>query len=221
MSTVSMSGSRRLAVWDVPTRLFHWLLVVLFAVAWLSGEEEGLFVVHRLAGYGILVAILFRLGWGVTGGTHARFVDFVRGPRAVLAHLRDVLRLRPGRTPGHNPVGGWMIIALLLALAGITVTGLLAGDDGLAGPLAGGNAEFFAEVHEALAEGVLLLVGLHVAGVLVESLLTRDNLVGAMLRGWKRWPEALPARDAATVPWWRAAVLLAMASGVVWWLVAV
>ena len=219
MSACSARQTRRLAVWDLPTRLFHWLLVVLFTVAWLSAEEEGLFVVHELAGYGIFIAVLFRVGWGLLGGTHARFSDFLRGPGAVLRHLRAVARLRPERSAGHNPVGGWMIVALLLTLAGVALTGLMSADDSLAGPLAGRMGEDFAEVHEWLAEGILVLVALHVGGVIVESLLTRDDLVGAMLRGWKRWPAALPAADAASVPWWRAAVLLAIASGAVWWLV--
>ena len=211
---------RRLQVWDVPTRLFHWLLVALFAIAWLSGGEEEVFWLHRLAGYGVSTAVLFRLVWGLVGGRHARFTAFVRGPDAVVDHLRSVARLRPPRNVGHNPVGGWMIVALLLTLGCITATGMLSSDDEIAGPLAGRYGEFFAEVHEFFANGVLLLVTLHVGGVLVESLLTGDNLVAAMLRGWKSWPRDLPADDAASVPWWRAALALALASGAVWWLVA-
>lgn len=211
--------TRRLRVWDTPTRLFHWLLVAMVAVAWASGDEESVFWLHQLAGYGVLTALLFRLGWGFVGGEHARWAAFLRGPAVVKSHLRAVAAFRPPRMRGHNPAGGWMVVALMFALVALAASGLHASDDGLSGPLAGQFGGVFADLHEMLATALWLLVGVHVAGVLLESSLTRDNLVAAMWRGWKSWPSALPAKHAVEAPSWHAAITLACASGVVWWLV--
>jgi cytochrome b len=111
-------------VWDVPTRLFHWMLVFLVALAWVTGEAEGsLFVVHKLAGYGVAVLLVFRVIWGFAGSRHSRFSDFVRPWREVFAHIKGMLSLRPARTFGHNPLGGWMALVLLLVLAAQVTTG--------------------------------------------------------------------------------------------------
>lgn len=213
-------------VWDAPTRLFHWTLVFLVALAWLTGEAEGsMFVVHKLAGYGVAVLLVFRIIWGFAGSRHARFADFIRPWREVVAHARGVLSLRPARTLGHNPFGGWMTLLLLLVLAAQVGTGLFASDDGLGGPLAGalssGAAHAIAELHEGLSGALLGLIALHVVGVLVESLLTRDNLVRAMITGRKTvTPGAETAHGAAPAPTWLAALALGTASGIVWMIVA-
>jgi cytochrome b len=177
-------------VWDLPVRVFHWLLVVLVALAWVSGEAEGSgFVVHQLAGYGVLVAIVFRVLWGFMGSRHARFSDFLRPWRVVWDYAKRLAALSPPRSLGHNPLGGWMILLLLGTLAVLVVTGLFAGEEGLGGPLRGtvspSMAEGLAEVHEGLTVFLLVLIGIHVAGVGADSLLTRDNLVWAMLTGRK------------------------------------
>ena len=100
-------------VWDAPTRLFHWTLVLLVTLAWVTGEAEGsLFVVHQLAGYGVAVLLVFRVIWGFAGRRHSRFSGFVRPWREVFAHIKGVLSLRPARTLGHNPLGGWMALLL-------------------------------------------------------------------------------------------------------------
>ena len=216
-----------LLVWDVPTRLFHWLLVLLVALAWVTGEAEGsMFTVHQLAGYGVAVLLVFRVIWGFVGSRHSRFSDFVRPWREVCAHIRGMLSLRPARTLGHNPLGGWMALVLLLVLAAQVGTGLFASDDGLGGPLAGtvaaGTAHAIAELHEGLSGALLGLIGLHIIGVLVESLLTRDNLVRAMITGQKAVApgEAESGQSAAVAPGWLAALVLATASGIVWMVVA-
>jgi cytochrome b len=216
-----------LLVWDVPTRLFHWLLVLLVALAWVTGEAEGsMFTVHQLAGYGVAVLLVFRVIWGFVGSRHSRFSDFVRPWREVFAHIRGMLSLRPARTLGHNPLGGWMALVLLLVLAAQVGTGLFASDDGLGGPLAGtvaaGTAHAIAELHEGLSGALLGLIGLHIIGVLVESLLTRDNLVRAMITGRKAATpgEAEAGQSAAVAPGWLAALVLATASGIVWMVVA-
>ena len=216
-----------LLVWGVPTRLFHWLLVLLVALAWVTGEAEGsMFTVHQLAGYGVAVLLVFRVIWGFVGSRHSRFSDFVRPWREVFAHIRGMLSLRPARTPGHNPLGGWMALLLLLVLAAQVGTGLFASDDGLGGPLAGtvaaGTAHAIAELHEGLSGALLGLIGLHIIGVLVESLLTRDNLVRAMITGQKAVASGEPeaGQSAAVAPGWLAALVLATASGIVWMVVA-
>ena len=137
-----------------------------------------------------------------------------------------MLSLRPARTLGHNPLGGWMALVLLLVLAAQVGTGLFASDDGLGGPLAGtvaaGTAHAIAELHEGLSGALLGLIGLHMVGVLVESLLTRDNLVRAMITGRKAVApgEAEAGQSAAVAPGWLAALVLATASGIVWMVVA-
>ncbi len=183
-------------VWDPLVRLFHWLLVAGFFTAWLSGDDW--LTVHVWAGYLVAGLILFRLLWGFVGPRHARFSDFVVPPAQVRAYLADMLKGRERRYLGHNPAGGLMIVALLLGLAAISLTGLaLYGVEEQAGPLAGlmaGSGGFvedvLEELHEFFANLTLLLVAIHVAGVLWESLRHGENLVRAMITGRKRAPQA-------------------------------
>ncbi len=125
-------------VWDPLVRVFHWSLVVLFFVAYFTGEEENLW--HIYAGYGVAGLVVFRVVWGFVGSRHARFSDFVRGPRAVWLYLRGVLAGDAPRHIGHNPAGGWMILALLFTLAVVSFSGMkvYAIEEGL-GPLAAGD----------------------------------------------------------------------------------
>jgi cytochrome b len=179
-------------VWDPLVRLFHWLLVAAFATAYLTEDEWQ--TIHVLAGYVVCGLLAVRLIWGFIGTPHARFTDFVYSPGFTLRYLRDVLRGRATRYLGHNPAGGAMIIALLLALLVTVVSGLLLyGAAEWAGPLAGllhdvsdEQTEWLEEIHEWSANFTLVLVGLHVAGVLWESILHRENLVLAMFTGRKR-----------------------------------
>ena len=168
----------RVRVWDGFVRLFHWSLVALIAGVWLTAE--GPKVLHERLGYAIAGLITARLVWGLIGPRHARFADFIRGPRVVLAYLRDLRVGRERRTLGHNPAGGAMIVALLLTVTGTALTGWLQTTDAFWGSSA------MEEVHEVLAILILVLAGLHVAGVLVESLRHRENLVLSMLTGTKR-----------------------------------
>ncbi|HSP00691.1 MAG TPA: cytochrome b/b6 domain-containing protein, partial [Thioalkalivibrio sp.] len=152
---------------------------------------------HTLAGYTALGLILARIPWGVIGTRHARFTDFVRPPRVALVYVRDLLLGRAKRHLGHNPAGGLMIVALLVTIPLVALSGMaLLGTEEGAGPLAGlmaGSPHWLEEaiegLHEFLANLVLFMVGLHVFGVLVESLLHRENLIRAMFTGAK------PARD--------------------------
>ena len=193
MPSIPAASDSEVVVWDPLVRVFHWSLVASFTVAYLSGEGEMLDL-HAWSGYIIGGLILFRLLWGMVGPRHARFADFVFTPATVLAYGRDLLRGQAQRYLGHNPLGGAMVIALLLMLTLATVTGIaLYGATEAAGPLAGimrgtshGFGEALEEVHEFCSNLTLLLVALHIGGVLISSLLHRENLVRAMVTGRKR-----------------------------------
>lgn len=174
------SETSTVRVWDAPVRLFHWLLAGSFAGAWLTAESERLRVVHISLGLTMAGLLVFRLIWGVMGSRHARFTDFVRGPRAVQAYLRSLLQGRPEEHVGHNPAGGWMVLALLALTAVTTALGWLA--------YSATDADALGEAHEAAATVMLFLVGVHIAGVVVSSLLHRQNLVRAMVTGRKPAP---------------------------------
>lgn len=167
----------RILVWDVPTRVFHWLLAASFAGAFLTAESERFRDIHVLLGYTMLGLIGFRLVWGLVGTRYARFSSFLFGPSKVVAYLKSLLTGSPQHYVGHNPAGSWAIYGLLLL-------GLLSGATGYAVYNQTGG-EWLEELHEAAANTMLALVVVHVAGVLVSSLLHRENLVRAMINGYK------------------------------------
>jgi cytochrome b len=164
--------------WDPFVRVFHWTLVVLFVIAFATGDEKE--SVHIAAGYGIAFLLVLRLVWGIVGPRNARFSSFVRPPRELLVYLREVVHLRAPRHLGHNPAGGAMIVALLTVLIGTVITGYMMTTDAYWG------SKWVEKLHEAFAYGSLLLAGLHLLGVAVSSLLHRENLVKAMWTGRKR-----------------------------------
>ena len=182
----------RLLIWDLPTRLFHWLLVGCVGFCALSGFllPDTWFGWHFLCGYGIGLLLLFRAVWGLLGPEHSRWTSFPPVPSAIIAHVKSLLTAKPHRSLGHNPAGGAMIYALLATLTGLVVTGLIVlGGEAKQGPLAG-LVPFAAgiavkELHEFLADVILLLAALHVGGVLVESRLLRENLILTMIDGHK------------------------------------
>ena len=170
----------KILVWDLPTRLFHWLLAGSFLGAFLTAESEYWRDIHVALGYTVVGLIGFRLLWGVVGSRYARFSSFAFAPSRVLAYLKSLLRGSPQHYVGHNPAGSWVIYGLL-------VLGLLTGASGYAtyNELGG---EWLEDLHEGAANSMLALVGVHVTGVLVSSLLHRENLVRAMIDGYK-WGE--------------------------------
>ena len=178
-------------VWDPFVRIFHWLLVLLFTLAYTTGEDW--LSLHVNAGYAVFGLVLLRVLWGVVGTPHARFGDFVYRPSTVIAYIKDTLALRARRYLGHNPAGGAMILLMLVSLLLVSVSGFAVyGMEKGAGPLAmlGGSGasleKAFEEVHEFFANLMVLLVLVHIAGVVAESLVHRENLVKAMLTGCKR-----------------------------------
>lgn len=188
---------RSVRVWDLPTRLFHWALVVLLAVSWFSGGEEGgAAALHRYAGEAIAGLIVFRLLWGFIGNERARFSDFLAGPRRIAAHVGDLFSAKPTRHLGHNPLGGLAVFALLAIVTALVVTGLFSGGDEVAGPFVGVGGVNMSELHEALFRVLQALVVLHLVGVAVESWLSRDRLVPAMISGVKQRRTDEPGADA-------------------------
>lgn len=175
-------------VWDLPTRVFHWLFALGFAVAWLTAEWDAAFTVHMLSGVLMVALVLFRLVWGVLGGRYARFASFAHGPRAGLAYLRDLFHGSARRYLGHNPAGSQAIWLLLGLAPAVSLAGL--GAWAVSGGPAG---EVLGEGHELLANLMLLVVVLHLAGVAAESRLHGENLVAGMLHGRKPAPAGTPA----------------------------
>ena len=168
-------------VWDIFVRLFHWSVVLSFVVAWLTrhGSED----IHHLAGYAAAALVALRVVWGVVGTHYARFAQFTRPPRAVLGYLGDIATGREARYLGHNPAGGAMILLLLALLAGTAGTGWMMTTDQFWG------VDWVSKLHERLADGLLVLVLLHIAGVVLASVRHRENLVRAMVTGRKRAAE--------------------------------
>lgn len=181
-------GQIRILVWDLPTRVFHWLFAACFAGAWLSAEEEGWFAAHMLCGVLMLALALFRLAWGRVGGRYARFASFAHAPRAGLDYMRALLAGRAARHVGHNPAGA-QAIRLLLALGLVTALAGLACWTWAAGAA----GEILGEGHELLANLMLAVVIAHLVGVALESRLHRENLARAMLDGHKLAPDGTPA----------------------------
>ncbi|MER8747896.1 cytochrome b/b6 domain-containing protein [Mesorhizobium sp. M1050] len=179
-ASVDSTRENLVRVWSPYVRLFHWSLVLCVAVAWLSSGE--IMKVHELAGYGAGVLIASRLIAGLAGSGYTRFRQFVRGPQTVSLYLADVAKGRERRHLGHNPAGGAMVLALLACVAGIALTGWMQTTDAWWG------VAWVEDTHKILGNGILVLVGLHVGGVLLASVRHHENLVRAMLTGRKRAP---------------------------------
>lgn len=236
--TTSRTGSVR--VWDLPTRLFHWTLVLLLALLWFSGEVGGLSLtyqgeilglpvsvfmgnmdVHMLLGQGVLVLVLFRLMWGVVGSSTARFSSFVRGPRSFLAYVGAVARGEVPATTGHNPAGALVILAMLALLLVQGGLGLFANDDIFSqGPLAAKVSKATSDAltgwHGLVFNAILTVVVLHI-GAAVYYLVRGKNLIRPMVTGRKP-AELMAAGDPAPrmASPWLALPVLAVAVGIVW-----
>jgi cytochrome b len=213
-----MENKQFIKVWDIAIRVFHWALVVCFAIAFISSEESR--KLHVIFGYSVLFLVLFRILYGFVGTKYARFSDFLYHPAQIGDYLKGLLIGRPKHYNGHNPAGGFMIFIMLLSLLSLTLTGLKAYGVKGHGPLAKheisfiANAfadsddnenhdeqenrkrrsqknhedekdEFWEEVHETIAYFTLFLVSIHIMGVLVSSIVHRENLIKAMITGHK------------------------------------
>ncbi len=196
--------ARRVLVWDAPVRVFHWLTVLSFAGAWLTAESERWRLLHVTLGYTMAGLVAFRLVWGLVGTRHARFANFVRGPKAVFEHLRHMVQGRFDRHAGHNPAGALAIVALLGAAVAVTFSGWALFD--------GPGGHWLEELHEGAANTMMALVAVHLAGVALASWLGREKLVGAMFSGRKDVPPAEGIRSA----WRSVAALMVIAVAGFW-----
>lgn len=183
-------GREQLRVWDLPTRSFHWSLAVVFTAAMVTAGSDRWLDLHVFAGYALVGLLAFRLLWGFVGGHYARFRSFRFSLRAVVGYLRTLRSGRPPHYVGHNPAGAWAIFLMLgllaaIGLSGIAVQGAEEQQGLIAGWAAIGTGVGLHEIHEVLAWAMVVLVAVHIAGVMVESWLHRENLVGAMVHGHK------------------------------------
>lgn len=190
----------KILVWDLPTRLFHWLFAGSFVVAYVTGEAESLFPLHVFAGLLMLVLVAYRLVWGLVGSRYARFSSFLYGPAAALRYALATVSGKAEHHVGHNPAGSWAIYGLLLLGAGAAVAGLTT--------LLGGDS--YKDIHEVLANGMLAVVIVHLVGVAVASFAHRENLPRAMVTGQK---EGAAEQGISSPRYMAAAVLVALVLG--------
>ena len=225
---------RRVAIWDMPTRLFHWVVVLLFIALWITGTD-GPLDWHIPIGEALLALLLFRLAWGIVGSRHSRFSDFVVGPRAAWQHAHEMLRVAlrgaAGAPPeadaahaphaGHTRIGGWMILVLLALLLAQSVSGLFASDeittDGPLTHLVSGHAErMFSDYHSIAFNVLLALIAVHIAAALFYLVRKRENLILPMITGRAELPETAAASEGRFASGWLALALLAVAVAIVW-----
>ncbi len=213
----------RIPIWDVPVRLFHWALALLVVFSFVTGKVGGaLLEWHMRSGFCILTLLIFRIAWGIVGSDTARFVQFVRGPAAGLAYAREVIAKRKPVVLGHNPLGGWMVVAMLAILVTQAISGLFVDDEiSTQGPLAVKVSNAFVSRMSALHHLnqwlVAAAVALHVSAIAYYHWGLGSNLVAPMLDGGAS-PEGVPRRAASSA---LAVVLLAIAGAAVYYLVIV
>ena len=189
--------SIRVLVWDLPTRLFHWLLIASVILSFVTGNIGGTAMeYHMLSGYAILVLLIFRFVWGFVGSCTSRFSSFVKAPATVFSHVGMLLQ-REKETPylGHNPLGGWSIVAMMLILFVQVATGLFANDDILTeGPLytwvSKETSDLLTWLHLMNRFVLIALIAIHIFAVLFYLFFKHENLIGPMITGIKRWHAA-------------------------------
>ncbi|MDD2810657.1 cytochrome b/b6 domain-containing protein [Rhodoferax sp.] len=190
-----VTDNNKILVWDAPTRVFHWLLALSFAGAYITSESDRLMGVHLTLGYTMVGLVAFRVVWGLIGTRYARFTSFIRGPEAVAQCASDMLQLKPKHSVGHNPLGAVSIVLMLLATLVVVYTGWV---------YFNGAAHSVKEIHEGAAGLMLAVVGVHVAGVLLASVMQGENLVGSMISGYKQGL----SKDKIGWSWWPLALVL-------------
>jgi len=209
-------------VWDIPTRLFHWSVVVLLCVSWFSADQ-GYMRVHLVSGLTLLSLLLFRLAWGLVGSTTARFSNFLHPPRRVMGYLKGLAGGDRIFYAGHNPAGGLMVLALIVVLLAQVTTGLFANDGvRFSGPLAllvsEETSSLITGIHGLIFDVILILVWCHMVAVGFYLLVKGDNLVWPMVTG-KKHRAHLPAElNIAFTRLYIALLLLAVSAGIAAWI---
>ena len=222
MQSKEMQDSEgRVEVRDLPVRLFHWSLVVLIAFSWWAADQGGNWMLYHLwSGYAILALIVFRIAWGFLGSTHARFSDFLYGPRAILDFIRSLPRRKVVDYAGYNPPGGVMILLIILCVLVQAVTGLFANDDIVTeGPLfhwvSKETSDWLTTIHKYTFDVLLVLVGIHAAAQFFYLTYKSIDLITPMFTGKKTLGENAARTHASTAnPWLALAVLFAAALAV-------
>lgn len=215
---------QRVRVWDLPTRLFHWALVVLVVVSFTTGKIGGnAMQYHMWSGYSILALLVFRIVWGFIGAPTSRFSSFVRGPVTVLRYSAGLFRREGTQHLGHNPLGGWSVMLMLASLCVQAGTGLFANDDiATDGPLvkhiSKATSDFLTRIHKWNEWVLVALVVVHLAAILFYLLYKRENLVGPMIHGDKTW-NGLAPHEPGSGRTLTALVVIALAGTGVWLLV--
>lgn len=204
LKTQIKPGTKKIRVWDLPVRIFHWTLVLMFCISWITAKLGGnAMEYHMWSGYVILWLVLFRVLWGLMGSETARFSQFLHGPVSVLSYVRTLFKAEHKQSIGHSPLGGWSVITLLLLLATQTISGLFANDDiANEGPLyhlvRKATSNLLSVVHQYSFNVLLGLVTLHVAAIIFYRVKYRDNLLVAMLTGDKlAAPSAIETRQSS------------------------
>ena len=192
-------------VWDMPVRVFHWSLALSFAGAWLTAESEYWKLWHVSFGYSMALLIGFRLVWGLLGTRYARFTQFVRGPSAVKAYFLSYLQGKPQHHVGHNPAGALAILAIMATVLVTVATGYATYEEL--------GWDWLQDMHEAMASLLMGIVVIHIAAVLLTSVVHKENLVRAMLTGKKM----IPPGEAIHTSWFAIALLLLCTLAVLWW----
>jgi len=221
------AGHERRLVWDLPLRLFHWLFAGSVLASWATAQLGVSWMKwHLRLGYWMMGLLVFRILWGLTGPRHARFSSFLKGPRRMWRHARQLTSAgRLVNSVGHNPLGGLMVIFMLLLVVLQVGTGLFATDDiTWSGPynpsVSSATAKLLTSIHHINFNVIWLAIALHIAAILFYALVKQDNLVPAMLTGWKP-AEAVPADQAIdSSELWKAAVVIAVAAGFVYWVLS-
>jgi len=219
----STGTPKSVVVWDAPTRLFHWLLVAFVLISFVTGNIGGnAMQYHKWSGYMVLTLLLFRIVWGLIGSRESRFVNFVKGPAAVVRYATTFLNSNAAPYLGHNPLGGWSIIAMLLALLVQAGTGLFANDDIITeGPLFGwvskATSDWLTHIHKLNRILITGLVCVHLLAILFYFFYRRENLITPMITGAKKWHSSEPRSARGST--WAAAVTAGLAALAVYLLV--
>ena len=213
---------RKVRVWDIWVRLFHWSLVVSVAFLLFSGETGWKFFDwHRNAGELVLALIVFRVLWGIAGSSNARIHSLIQSPAAGLRHLSLLLRRKLHAERGHNAAGSWAVLAMLLVLTVQAVTGFFIADEdefvegALYGTLSGSATDIAYRIHHWNAQLIQIVIAVHIVMVFVYLLYARLNLIRPMITGWMQWPDTQALPEVRFQKAWVGLILLGLAAGIV------
>lgn len=179
----------KVKIWDSPTRIFHWALVINIIAAWYTIENR-LIDLHQIAGYSLMGLIIFRVFWGIIGSTTSRFTFFITSPLTAFTYLKLSLQQKLHHEVGHNPAGGWMVLIMLIILSTQVITGLFANDDlGFSGILSDyvkkETSDFLTQIHQLNFDILIGIIWIHLVAVFFYVLVKKDNLIKAMFTGTK------------------------------------